>query len=131
RAGHTRAVLNTAEMSTADFVRHRDANLKASERIDAIKRITGGDRLSTVAANELATRLLGNTIYANVLMLGFAWQKGLVPVSLEALMRAIELNGVDVEKNRHAFGWGRLAAADERYVASAIDDSSANPTTRE
>ena len=131
RAGHTRVVLNTAEMSTADFVRHRDANLKAGERIDAIARVTGSERLSTVAANDLAARLLGNTIYANVLMLGFAWQKGLVPVSLEALLRAIELNGVDIEKNRQAFGWGRLAAADERYVASAIDDSSANPTTRE
>ncbi|HEX5764447.1 MAG TPA: indolepyruvate ferredoxin oxidoreductase family protein [Woeseiaceae bacterium] len=127
RSGHTRAVLNTAEMSTADFVRHRDANLNARERIDAITRITGSDRLSTVAANELASRLLGNTIYANVLMLGFAWQNGLVPVSLEALLRAIELNGVDIEKNRQAFGWGRLAAADEQYVAALMNEPSAKP----
>ena len=123
RAGHTRAVVNTTEMSTADFVRHRDANLKARERIDAIARVTGSEGLSTVAANRIAERLLGNTIYANVLMLGFAWQRGLVPVSLEALLRAIELNGVDVEKNRRAFGWGRLAAADERYVAALVNES--------
>jgi indolepyruvate ferredoxin oxidoreductase len=127
RAGHTRAVVNTTEMSTADFVRHRDANLRAAERIDAISRVTGSERLSTVAANALAARLLGNTIYANVLMLGFAWQKGLVPVSLDALLRAIELNGVDIEKNRQAFGWGRIAAADEPFVAALMNESTVTP----
>ena len=124
RAGHTRVVLNTAEMSTADFVRHRDANLKASERVDAIERVVDRRNLSTVAANELASRLLGNTIYANVLTLGFAWQKGLVPVSLDALQRALELNGVDVPKNKEAFGWGRIAAADASYVAANVDGAS-------
>jgi indolepyruvate ferredoxin oxidoreductase len=124
RAGHTRVVLNTAEMSTADFVRHRDANLKASERVDAIERVVGRRNLSTVAANELASRLLGNTIYANVLILGFAWQKGLVPVSLDALQRALELNGVDVPINKEAFGWGRIAAADASYVAAIVDGAS-------
>ncbi|HEX6260610.1 MAG TPA: indolepyruvate ferredoxin oxidoreductase family protein, partial [Woeseiaceae bacterium] len=121
RAGHTRAVLNTAEMSTADFVRYRDANLKAAERVAAIERVVGRDNLATLPANQLAARLLGNTIYANVLMLGFAWQKGLVPVSLAALLRAIELNGVDVEKNRQAFGWGRIAAADRPYVMAMMN----------
>ncbi len=114
RAGHTRAVLNSAEMSTADFVRFRDANLKAKERIDAIGRAVG--RLSVVGANGLAERLLGNTIYSNVLMLGFAWQKGLVPVSESAILRAIELNGVEIENNKLAFGWGRIAAADPAFV---------------
>jgi indolepyruvate ferredoxin oxidoreductase len=114
RPGHTRAVVNTAEMSTADFVRFRDADLKARERVEAIGRAVG--ELSSVAANALAERLLGNTIYANVLMLGFAWQKGLVPVSIEAIQRAIELNGVEIENNKGAFGWGRIAAADAAYI---------------
>jgi indolepyruvate ferredoxin oxidoreductase len=131
RAGHTRAVVNAAEMSTADFVRHRDANLKASERLDAIERVVGSHNLSTVAANELATRLLGNTIYANVLLLGFAWQKGLVPVSLDALQRALELNGVDVPKNKQAFGWGRIAAADPSYVAAIVDGASSASSQEE
>src|SRR5690606_8697212 len=61
RAGHTRAVLNTTEMSTADFVRFRDASLKANERVEAIRGAVG--ELSTVAANALAEKLLGNTIY--------------------------------------------------------------------
>ena len=121
RAGETRAVLNTTEMSTADFVLHRDANLKADERVAAIRRVVGSNNLSTVAANHLARKLLGDTIYANVLMLGFAWQTGLVPVSLEAILRAIELNGVAVDNNKAAFGWGRLSAADFAFVRERLD----------
>ncbi|HUD97905.1 MAG TPA: indolepyruvate ferredoxin oxidoreductase family protein, partial [Woeseiaceae bacterium] len=125
RSGKTRAVLNTTEMSTADFVRHRDANLKADERIHAIGKAVGRQNLATVAANQLAEQLLGNTIYANVLMLGFAWQSGLVPVSREAIRRAIELNGVEVDMNNAAFDWGRLAAADFPAVREIIEQ----PTT--
>ena len=108
--GHTRALVNTAEMTTADFVKHRDANMQAPRRIKAIGDVVGKDNLSTLDANALAEQLLGNTIYANVMMLGCAWQQGLVPVSLDALKRAIELNGVEIEKNKQAFDWGRVAA---------------------
>jgi indolepyruvate ferredoxin oxidoreductase len=108
--GYTRALVNTAEMTTADFVKHRDADMQAARRIKAIGDVVGEDNLSTLAANALAEQLLGNTIYANVMMLGCAWQKGLVPVSLESLKRAIELNGVEIEKNKQAFDWGRVAA---------------------
>ncbi len=121
RAGHTRVVLNTTEMSTADFVRHRDASLNASTRIDKIRDVVGADKLFAVGANQLAEKLLGNTIYANVLMLGFAWQKGLVPVSLEAMLRAIELNNVDIQTNQQAFGYGRIAAADAKFVEQQLD----------
>ncbi len=131
RAGKTRAVVNTAEMSTADFVQFRDANMKVDQRIEAIAAVTGQHNLSTVAANQLAERLLGNTIYANVLMLGFAWQKGLIPISERALLRAIELNAVDVDRNQHAFGWGRLAAADARYVEQVAQGPSENVTRLE
>ncbi len=121
RPGHTRAVLNTTEMSTADFVRFRDANLRASERVEAIAAITGADKLSTLAANQLAEALLGNTIYANVLLLGYAWQKGLLPVSLTAMLRAIELNAVAVDQNRDAFNWGRIAAAEPKVIDEHIE----------
>jgi indolepyruvate ferredoxin oxidoreductase len=109
-AGRTRALINTAEMSTGDFVRNRDANLRAADRIAAIRDVVGHDNTSTLDANAFADKIMGNTIYANVLLLGCAWQKGLVPVSFDALMRAIELNNVEVEKNKQAFAWGRLAA---------------------
>jgi indolepyruvate ferredoxin oxidoreductase len=108
--GHTRALVNTAEMTTADFVKHRDADMQAARRIRAIGDVVGKDNLTTLDANALAEQLLGNSIYANVMMLGCAWQQGLVPVSLKALKRAIELNGVEIEKNKQAFDWGRVAA---------------------
>jgi indolepyruvate ferredoxin oxidoreductase len=116
RPGHTRAVLNSAEMSTGDFVRHRDASLRATDRIDAIRDVVGEGNLSLLDANKMAGRLMGDTIFANVLMLGAAWQQGLVPVSLDAIMRAIELNGVEIEKNKQAFTWGRVAADHPEHV---------------
>ena len=120
RPGSTRAVLNTTEMSTADFVQYRDASLRADDRVKAIARVVGEHNLSTVAANRIAESLLGSTIYANVLLLGYAWQSGLVPVSLEAILRAIELNGVEVDRNKEAFGWGRIAAAEPDCIVEAI-----------
>ncbi len=126
---NTRAVLNTAEMPTADFVRDRDATLRADERVEAVRGAV--NELATVPANRLAAKLLGDTIYANVLTLGMAWQKGLVPVSLAAIQRAIELNGVQVEKNRAAFDWGRLAAEDPGYVASLLPEPAHDETLDE
>jgi len=131
RRNHTRVVLNATEMSTADFVRHRDANLRADDRIGAIRDVVGKERLSVVGANELAQALLGNTIYANVLMLGYAFQKGLVPVSLDALLRALELNGVDVETNKQAFGYGRLAAADPAFLERELKAQVVRPVETE
>jgi indolepyruvate ferredoxin oxidoreductase len=129
RPGGTRAVVNTTEMSTADFVRYRDASLRADDRLRAIGQLVGEHNLSTVAANRISETMLGNTIYANVLMLGFAWQRGLVPVSLEAVGRAIELNGVEIDKNKEAFGWGRLAAGNPDLIQELF--AGPEPTTEQ
>ena len=118
---HTRALLNTAEMPTGDFVRSRDATLNASQRIAAIGNVVGEDNLALLDANRLANRLIGDTIFANVVMVGAAWQQGLVPVSLDALLRAIELNGVRVDDNKKAFTWGRIATHDPDAVARLLD----------
>ncbi|MDH5583874.1 MAG: indolepyruvate ferredoxin oxidoreductase family protein [Gammaproteobacteria bacterium] len=125
---HTRAVVNTAEMSTADFVKHRDANLRASDRVHAISDAIGADNLLTLNANKLANELLGDTIYANVLLLGFAWQSGLVPVSLQALTRAIELNAVAVDNNKLAFAWGRMAAIEPERISQALNSDGDDAT---
>jgi indolepyruvate ferredoxin oxidoreductase len=125
RPGHTRALVNSAEMSTADFVRHRDANLKADARLAAIGNVVGAENLNTLDANSAAEKLLGNSIFANVLLLGCAWQQGLVPVSLAALKRAIELNGVEIDKNQQAFSWGRIAASDPAYIERLVQDDQA------
>jgi indolepyruvate ferredoxin oxidoreductase len=108
-SGSTRAIVNSAEMATGDFVRHRDANLRAADRVKAISNVVGAHNFEALDANAIAEQLMGNTIYANVLLLGAAWQLGMVPVSLASLQRAIELNGVEPDKNKLAFSWGRLA----------------------
>ncbi len=120
----TRSVVNTAEMPTGDLVRHRDANLASGARLAAIARVVGEADLETLAANALSERLFGDAVYSNMILLGFAWQAGLVPVSLEAMTKAIELNGVEIEKNEAAFAAGRLAherpdfaAGDEKPVS--------------
>ena len=117
----TRAIVNTAEVPTGDFVQHRDANLRTGDRIAAIDAAVG--ELATVDANRLARELLGDTIYANVLLLGHAWQNGLVPLSKAALMRAIELNGVAIDNNKQAFAWGRLAATQADRIQQALGDN--------
>ncbi|MBV9289845.1 MAG: 2-oxoacid:acceptor oxidoreductase family protein, partial [Hyphomicrobiales bacterium] len=106
-----RAVVNTGLTPTGDVVRNADADLKAEARLAAIKRALGEANVAAVDANALAEELFGDGVFANMIMLGFAWQSGLAPVSLAALIRAIELNGVATGKNRAAFAAGRLARA--------------------
>jgi indolepyruvate ferredoxin oxidoreductase len=123
--GHTRALVNTAEMLTADFIQHRDANLRVDDRLAAIGTAVGEEMLSALDANGLAQKLMGDTIYANILMTGCAWQQGLIPVSLDALHRAIELNGIKVEANKQAFTWGRIAAHDPAVIEKLLGTNEA------
>ncbi|RZK99636.1 MAG: indolepyruvate ferredoxin oxidoreductase family protein [Rubrivivax sp.] len=118
-AQRTRVALNTHGTPTAAFV--QDPNhwqFPASHCDDAIGQAAMPGQVSRLDANQLATQLLGDTIYANPLMLGYAWQKGWVPLSRAALLRAIELNAVQVENNQAAFEWGCRAAHDLAAVQS-------------
>jgi indolepyruvate ferredoxin oxidoreductase len=76
--------------------------------------------LGAFDANQFATQLLGDSIYINPMVLGYAWQKGWIPLGLEALMRAIELNGVQVESNKKALAWGRWCAFDITKVQALL-----------
>jgi indolepyruvate ferredoxin oxidoreductase len=111
QTGVTKSVLNSAEMPTGEFTRNRDADLNAAKRLDAIQDIVGAANMRAIDSNHASNALLGDGVYSNILLLGVAWQSGLVPLSLEALMRAIELNGVAIDNNKAAFTWGRIAAA--------------------
>ncbi|MGY0217525.1 indolepyruvate ferredoxin oxidoreductase family protein [Endozoicomonadaceae bacterium StTr2] len=123
RKEHTKAVVNRAELPTADYVLYRDADMDSDRRLKLLGEALGTeDLMTTLHANHMAEKLLGDTVFSNVMVLGFAWQRGLVPVSHSALMRAIELNGVAIEKNKQAFGWGRLAAANRAFVDEALQD---------
>ncbi len=110
RHGRTRIIVNTHPIPNASFVGNPDADLHADALIEKMRHAAGAERLSSCDAQALAAKFLGDTIGANILMLGFAWQHGLVPVSHAALMRAIELNNVAVPMNKLAFAVGRLAA---------------------
>jgi indolepyruvate ferredoxin oxidoreductase len=119
RIGTSRAVINSFEAPTGDFTRNPDLAFPNKEMQDTIEHSLGQGAMDVVDATKLATALMGDSIATNPFMLGFAWQKGLVPVGLEALMRAIELNEVAVEANKRAFQWGRLAAVDLPRVKEA------------
>ncbi|HRE19975.1 MAG TPA: indolepyruvate ferredoxin oxidoreductase family protein [Rhabdaerophilum sp.] len=111
----TRALLNTAEVPTGDVVRHRDADLARDQRLAEIARVVGGRNLAVFDANALAEDSMGDAVFANMILLGAAWQLGLLPLSLASLEQAIALNGVAVEQNRQAFALGRVViAAPER-----------------
>jgi len=107
----TYVAMNTHASPTASFVGNADWKHPGANCEQAIAAAAGG-RVGTVDADEVATQLLGDSIYANPLMLGYAWQQGRVPLSQAALMRAIELNGVQVDNNKAAFEWGRRCAHD-------------------
>jgi indolepyruvate ferredoxin oxidoreductase len=107
----TALVINEHVAPTADFARNPDLNLSVTPMRRALER-AGGEQGTFLPATELAEALMGDAIYTNILLLGVACQQGRLPVSLESFERAVELNGVAVEKNRQAFTWGRLAAND-------------------
>ncbi|MFM0348188.1 indolepyruvate ferredoxin oxidoreductase family protein [Paraburkholderia sp. RL17-347-BIC-D] len=107
--GITKAVINSGATPTAQFVRDPHWTFPADQTQNDLRESMGED-CAFLDANRLALALLGDTLYANPLLLGFAWQRGWLPVSYESLDRAIELNGVAVEKNRLAFEWGRYVA---------------------
>ncbi len=112
------AVVNTHRMMTGDFTRHADLDFPAAA-LERRIRAVAGERADFVEATRLASALLGDAIAANLFMVGFAYQKGLLPVSAAAIERAIELNRVAAAMNRAAFRWGRRAALDPAAVALA------------
>jgi indolepyruvate ferredoxin oxidoreductase len=116
----TKVVLNTAESPTADFVKNPDWTSGAGGMLQQIRAAVGVEaHAAAVDATALATQLLGDGIYANPFVLGFAWQKGWIPLAYETLRRAIELNGVAIDANTRAFEWGRAAAHDPEAVQKA------------
>ena len=119
RHGHSHAIVNAHLAPTADFTLDADARFDEAELNSVIVEATGAKAADFVDATRLATALIGDAIAANMFVLGFAVQRGLVPVGLAALERAIALNGVAVEANLRALGWGRRAAVEPGAVERA------------
>ena len=119
-AGRTRVVLNAQETMTGAFTADPDLRLPADRLREAVITAVGEGSVDIVDASRLAERLLGDTIGANLLMVGFAWQKGWLPLSQASILGAIAVNGVAVSMNQEAFAWGRRAAHDlDAVLASA------------
>ena len=125
REGRTHVALNSHSTPTAAFVKDGGWQNPAERCSADIARAVGPSGLSAFDADAMASRLLGDTIYVNPMILGYAWQKGWVPLSRASLMRAIELNNVQVENNKAAFEWGRQAAHDLARVEKLLGDAGA------
>jgi indolepyruvate ferredoxin oxidoreductase len=136
REGRTYVALNTHRSPTATFVKDPDWQFPGGQCETAIAQAVGKDLLGAFDADKVAVQLLGDSIFTNPLMLGYAWQKGRVPVGHAALMRSIELNGVQVDKNKQAFEWGRrcahdLASVQAQFAAAKVIDFVRKPSLDE
>lgn len=118
-AGVTKAVINSCVAPTSDFATNPDLDLSADSMMAAICDRLDEGSADFVTAGDLATALMGNEVAANMFLVGYALQKGWMPVSLAAIDRAIELNGVAIAMNRSSLAWGRLAAVDLEAVKNA------------
>ncbi|QAY95653.1 indolepyruvate ferredoxin oxidoreductase [Methylovirgula ligni] len=119
RPGETGVVINTAETYPGDFTRDPDFTLPVAAIKQAIQK-AAANRAAFCDATSLATALVGTSVAANIFLVGFAWQRGLLPLSEEALMRAIEIVGESVEMNKRAFLWGRREAFAPDRVAALL-----------
>jgi indolepyruvate ferredoxin oxidoreductase len=115
-SGRTHAAVNASVTPTAEFVRNPNWHLPSAGLKREIEEACGAQNADFLPATELASALMGDAIATNMFMLGYAWQKGWLPLTLGSLERAIELNGVSVDFNRKAFLWGRRAALDPERV---------------
>jgi len=118
--GKTAVLVNSAEVFPGDIERNPDFVLPSEQIKQAIRR-AGGPESTFVDTTALAQALLGDSIAANIFILGYAWQKGYLPLAEASLLRAIELNGESVPMNLSAFLWGRRAAHDMKSVEAVVE----------
>ena len=120
QSGLSRAIVNTGRAITGDFVRRPDQVFPLEAMQDQLRAAVGPDAAEFLDGTRLATLLLGNSIMTNMFLLGYAWQRGQIPVSAAALMQAVELNGVAIAENTRAFAWGRRAAHDPAGIEAMV-----------
>ncbi len=140
RNGFTRAIINSDQTMTSEFVRGFAAQARSGDVMkdhdpqfplaameQQIAEAVGTENIELLDASRMATALLGDSIATNLFMLGYSWQKGLVPLTREAIFKAIEINGTAVQQNIAAFQWGRRAAVDPQAVAAAAKPPHGQP----
>ncbi len=120
RAGRTHVAINSHGTPTAAFVKNANWANPSEACVAEIVQTVGEAGVGAFDADGAATRLMGDSIYTNPMMLGYAWQKGWIPLARESLTRAMELNAVAVDNNKAAFEWGRRAAHDWASVQAQM-----------
>ena len=120
REGRTHVALNSHATPTAAFVKNAAWSNPAERCAAEIAQAVGPAGLASFDADAVAGQLMGDTLYVNPMLLGYAWQKGWVPLARESLLRAMELNNVQVDNNKAAFEWGRQAAHDFARVQQVM-----------
>jgi indolepyruvate ferredoxin oxidoreductase len=118
--GKTEMVINTAEFLPGDFTRNADFSLPTERLKRAILADAGREKTHFVDATRAAIALLGNSVGANIFLVGYAYQLGAIPLSAGSIEQAIELNGEAVEMNKAAFHWGRRAALEPAAVEALV-----------
>jgi indolepyruvate ferredoxin oxidoreductase len=120
REGRTHVALNAQGTPTAAFVKNTEWQNPSAQCVADITHAVGAAGVGLFNADAIAGKLMGDTIYVNPMILGYAWQKGWIPLERASLLRAIELNAVAVENNKTAFEWGRQAAHDRARVDALL-----------
>ncbi len=124
RENHTIFVSNTSEVMPGEFTRSADFTLPTERLKKAIRAAAGEANVHFFDASRAATALFGNSLGANMFLLGLAFQRGGLPLSGDAIERAIELNGEAVAMNISAFRWGRRAGHEPDFVRAMVESSS-------
>ena len=120
--GRTVAVVSTSPVPTAEMVTRTDRALPPKEHVESVlSSLVGPERTFLVDSVSVAERLLGSSVFANVLLLGVAFQAGALPLPVDSIEQAITLNGVAVQKNLAAFRWGRAWVADRERVLALVE----------
>jgi len=121
----SKAVVNSHRTFTGDFTRAPDFKFPTEEIKGRITSAVGEDGVDFLEATDIATRLMGDSIATNMFLMGYAFQKGMIPLSAESIMRAIELNEVAIDSNKKSFNWGRAAAANMSVVMDVLGNKKA------
>ncbi|MGB8856407.1 MAG: indolepyruvate ferredoxin oxidoreductase family protein [Burkholderiales bacterium] len=130
QTGVTRAVINHSMTPTAEFTHNPDLQFPVADMVATIQEEVSAENADFIDAAGLATGLMGDAIATNLFMMGYAFQKALLPLQLESIMQAIELNAVSVDMNKQSFTWGRRAAHDLQAVTDIAEPKAELPESQ-
>ena len=125
----TKAFINLEKTMSSDFIHDPNLDYPMTALQNRFSSVLSVDNIEYLDATQLAVKLLGNSIGANLFLVGYAWQKGALPIGRASIFKAVDLNGVKPEWNKQAFEWGRLAAHDPQAIKALLNDKPLTPKT--